>query len=168
MKRDQMSGLTSCMWAEIDVVGKPHNERCISLWDALMLITVDSRCGRSSDEWCHQSPAQDGLQLSVCHLSLVLCLSSFSTLSTFHRVSQLIGWWFSQTCKQQQPSVSIDFNNSSMLVPLFDKNPERGQQALLCWRRGNHSAARVSMHIHASPPHRLTATTLQWEMGEMV
>lgn len=29
---------------------------------------------------------------------------------------------------------------------------------------GNHSMARVSMHIHASPPHRLTATTLQREM----
>lgn len=38
----------------------------------------------------------------------------------------------------------------------------------LCWRRGNRSVARVSMHIHASPTHRLTATTLQSEMGEML
>lgn len=38
----------------------------------------------------------------------------------------------------------------------------------LCWHRGNRSAAHVSMHIHASPTHRLTATTLQSEMGEMV
>ena len=31
----------------------------------------------------------------------------------------------------------------------------------------NTARARVSMHMHASPPHRLTATTLQGEMGEM-
>lgn len=33
---------------------------------------------------------------------------------------------------------------------------------------GDHSTARVSMHIHASPTHRLTATKLQRETGEMV
>lgn len=34
------------------------------------------------------------------------------------------------------------------------------------WWWWDGSTARVSMHIHASPPHRLTATTLRWEGWE--
>lgn len=57
-----------------------------------------------------------------------------------------------------------------MLIPLFIRIWSARQQARRVGMGGgrNHSAARVSMHIHASPTHRLTATTLQWEMGEMV
>lgn len=54
-----------------------------------------------------------------------------------------------------------------MLIPLFIRIRNARQQPLRVGRGGKHSAARVSMHMHASPPHRLTATTLQGEMGEM-
>lgn len=36
------------------------------------------------------------------------------------------------------------------------------------WHRGNHNGPHVSMHIHAFPPHRLTATTLQRAIEEML
>lgn len=56
-----------------------------------------------------------------------------------------------------------------MLIPLFIKKSRERAAGALCWLGGeNRSAARVSMHIHASPIHWLTATTLQAEMGEMV
>lgn len=36
-----------------------------------------------------------------------------------------------------------------------------GTEVVVVVVRGDGSTARVSMHIHASPPHRLTATTLR-------
>lgn len=55
-----------------------------------------------------------------------------------------------------------------MLIPLFIRLAKRRQQELRVGIGGDRSAARVSMRIHASPTHRLTATILQSEMGERV
>lgn len=126
-------------------------------------------CINQTDPWrslelCPQSFGQPAFFFFTRSLLIV-----FSPLC-FSYVPQLTSW----TCKkkqqkkhQQQPSISITLNKILVLILFFITVYGVRQTALCIGTGGNHNAPHVSMHIHASPQHRVTATTLQRDRGDV-
>lgn len=121
------------------------------------------RLHRPLTQPCIMSPI-----IRTCFFVVFFLTCSLSILSLFHPFTfHMCPSWPAELVNNQQPSVSITFNKGSAFIPLFI-SPQLTAAGAMRWHRGNHNGPHVSMHIHAFPPHRLTATTLQRAIEEML